>query len=302
MKALYMRYAAVFALIVVLTACSDNAPGNDSSMNPAASAPTLADIAPVEGMCAGWRRSLAQGRHVNKVEACLRQKALDNRPEAVKEATAMVDWDIDGKGDSELEPLITALSQYPEPGSLERYLASQSLLPNAPGEYHRLDQALTASDYLRDKGNIHWFDVETGMFPNYHDELLAEVARLSDLGEVRFTEKPPSDYDAYEEPYRLKAVVAGKTYRQEAENHGDWYDLHAVLMLLNRIALDQSSQSRFVTLPTGDQTAIIWVVEEQKLARLVGEGLVSLSPAELSMQTGKAFEAEVRNKFGGTVE
>lgn len=278
-----------------LLACTDALPEKSTSENdPFASLP---NSPPAEGRCGGWRRSLAQGRHVSEVEACLREKALADRPRAIEEAKVMADWSVLEKGDSELKALIMALAKYPEPGSLERYLVSRSLLPNEPDQYNRLDRALTAADYLRERGNIHWFDVETGMFPNYHDDLLADIAELSDFGEVAFSEIPPSNFDADEEPYLLKALVAGKAYQQEAENYGDWYDLGAVLKLMNRIALDQDLESRFVTLATGDQTAIVWVVDDRELTLLVDEGLVTLGADELAMQNGKAFEAEVRSSF-----
>lgn len=257
----------------------------------------LSDVPPAEGMCVGWRMSLVMGRHVDDVEHCLRQKALRDRPEAVEEANQMIGWEIKENSFSELMPLIAALSKYPEAGSLKDFLRAQSLLPNEPDEYSQLDKALTASDYLRELGNIYWFDAETGTFPNHHDYLLEQIAALSDLKDIDFAEEPPSDYEAENEPYLLKAEVMGKSYQKEAVNYGDWYDIGAVLMLLNRIAVEQSAESRFVTLPTGDQTAIIWVVENQILTSLLDEGLVRLSPEELSMQTGKAFEVEVKKEL-----
>lgn len=254
----------------------------------------LTDTPPADGMCAGWRKSLAKGARVSDVEQCLREKALRDRPGAVKEAEVMLGWQIKEGHHSQLKVLVATLSSYPEPGSLKRYLAAHALLPNKPGEYSRLDTALTVSDYVTELGNIYWFDAETGTFPNNHDHLLAEVAALSGLKEARFTEKPPTDYDAEDEPYLLNATFKGKSYQQVAKNYGDWYDIGAVLMLLNRIAVDQAINSRFVTLPTGDQTATVWTVDNEKLTQLQAEGLIRLSAAEVSMQTGKAFEEEVR--------
>jgi len=280
---------------LALSGCDESA--NEEAEPAAKQKSVVSEAPPAKGMCAGWRNSLEKGRHVGDVESCLRQKALANRPEAVEEAKEMMDWKIKETDFSQLKPLIAALSKYPEAGSLRRYLKTQSLLPNDPDKYSRLDQALTASDYIRELGNIHWFDAETGMFPNHHDYLLKEVAALSDLKNTDFTEVPPSDYGAEDEPYVLKATVNGKAYQKKAGNYGDWYDVGAVLMLLNEIAVDQSRQSRFVTLQTGDQTAIIWVVENNTLNSLLDQGLVRLSPEELSMKTGKAFEAKVKKQL-----
>ncbi len=256
-------------------------------------APTESDdTAPREGSCVGWRNSLAKGSRTDDVEYCLREKALRDRPAAVEEAKVLLGWKIKEEvGYSQLKPLLAALTGYPEAGSLKDHLSDLSLLPNPPdSEYSALDEALTAADYLGELGNIYWFDVETGMFPNEHDYLLAAVAALSGLKDARFSEKPPADYEAENEPYLLSAEFQGKSYRQEAKNYGDWYDVHAVLKLLNRIAVDQKIPERFVTLPTGDQTAIIWVVDKEVLAQLLKEGLITLSRAELSMQEGKIFE------------
>ncbi|ROT95807.1 hypothetical protein EB809_18440 [Marinobacter sp. R17] len=94
----------------------------------------------------------------------------------------------------------------------------------------------------------------------------------------------------------------GNTYRQQAENYGDWYDLGAVMRLPNRMARNRSLETRFVTLPTSDQTAIVWAVDNDVLTRLMDEGLIALSPDEMAMTSGKAFEAEVREKLGVAVE
>lgn len=257
----------------------------------------LPNAAPLEGMCAGWRRNLAEGRNQNQVAYCLRTKALKDRIGATQEANEMSAWEIKETNHSDLKQLISSLSKYPEAGSLEKRLRELSLLPNQPNEYNNLDKALTATDYLTELGNIHWFDTETGMFPNNHDFLLQTVSEKSDIPDIIFNEVPPSSYDSDSEPYQLTASINGKSYHRKAQNYGDWYDVDAVLSLLNGIAVDQGRQSRFVSLPTGDQTSIIWVVNEDNLRQLVDEGLVQIGSPELSMQIGKEFEERVKDNF-----
>lgn len=291
MKQTCCSIAVMLALALLVSGCGG--PGHAPAETVADPLVGLPDTAPADGMCAGWQKSLAKGRRLDEVESCLRKKALNDRPGAVEEARELMGWEIREDSYSELKPLIAALAGYPEAGNLEHYLRSLSLLPNESGEYSRFDEALTASDYLRELGNIHWFDVETGMFPNQHDLLLRDLAALGDLGEITFSETPPSGFDSDDQPYVLGAEVNGTLYQRKAENYGDWYDLEAVLLLLNQVAVDQSANSRFVTLATYDQTAIVWAVDDQVLNQLIDKGLVSLSPAERSMQTGKAFEAAV---------
>jgi hypothetical protein len=70
------------------------------------------------------------------------------------------------------------------------------------------------------------FDVETGMFPNGHDSLLRNLARLTSpaLDAAVFEEIAPSDDVG---PYELRAYLKGKKYSIKANNLGDWYDVDA---------------------------------------------------------------------------
>ena len=63
---------------------------------------------------------------------------------------------------------------------------------------------------------------------------------------------------------------------------------------MNRVAVAEKFKSRFVVLPTGDQTAIIWSASDNALQTLSQRGLIALGDALLSMVSGKAFEDEVK--------
>ncbi|MCY0964683.1 hypothetical protein [Parathalassolituus penaei] len=253
---------------------------------------SLPNTAPVAGQCAGWQRDLATGSHQYEVEACLRQKALNDRAAAVADAMQMSNWIIRNSHTSDLKDVLVALIKYPAEGSLEKHLRDLSLLPNAPDE-EDVSTSITAAEYLMEMGNVYWFDTETGSFPNQHDYLLTEIAALSDLPALRFTEIPPAEGQD-DQPYRLQAVWEDKSWQRDAENLGDWYDVETVLSLLNQIALDLDASSRFVYLPTGDQTAAVWVVDQEKLAQLLTEGLLTDSGAMRSTLAGKNFEQAFR--------
>ena len=60
-------------------------------------------------------------------------------------------------------------------------------------------------------------------------------------------------------------------------------------------------RDRFVALPTGDQGACVWVVDHEKLDRLMEEGLIMLTPAELSMLSGKAAEKAAIERLGSEI-
>src|SRR5690606_19384187 len=113
---------------------------------------------------------------------------------------------------------------------------------------------ITVEDVLFARGRTEWFDAETGTFPNAHDALLAELAALASpvLDDVIFEEIPPAESEMDDGPYRLHAYADGKRYALRAENHGDWYDVHAVIGLVNALLVARNSDIRLVVLPTGD--------------------------------------------------
>lgn len=105
------------------------------------------------------------------------------------------------------------------------------------------------------------FDAESGSVPCRHDLLVGEFSRAS-AGHFR----PEVVLESYrsEEPaarggrYRLQFVHAGKVYRTELQDHGDWYDVAGVVGLIHRALSDAGVAERFVPVNTGDQTAI-WI-------------------------------------------
>lgn len=305
----FLQCVAAIAAVLLAAGCSDSGEHqiqvtsvqSQSVISKSASAESrkveLSNIAPKAGMCAGWQKYLAEGLNHYEVASCLRAKALKDREGAVQEAIEMSEWDIKETGYSDLKQLIFSLAKYPEAGSLEKRLRALDLLPNEPDEYSNLHEAVTAADYLTTIGNTYGFDTETGMFPNDHHLLLGEIAAQSGLVNVEFSEIPPSSHESENEPYKLAASTNGKIYHRKAKNYGDWYDVDAVLSLLNEIAKDRNSQTRFVSLPTEDQSSIILIIEEQKLRELLNEGVIQLASSELAMELGKVFEERVQNSI-----
>lgn len=149
---------------------------------------------------------------------------------------------------------------------------------------------------LQAAGYAHWFDVETGEFPNQHDGLLRELAELvrPALDGVVFEEVAPSDDEG---PYQLFAYADGMRYRTRAENHGDWYDVDAVLRLLDALLQARKSSDRYLALDTGDQTLIVVGGPRRAIdAALAQKLLIPGDPAEAE-RAGKAFEAQVLDRL-----
>lgn len=149
---------------------------------------------------------------------------------------------------------------------------------------------------LQAAGYAHWFDVETGEFPNQHDGLLRELAELvrPTLDGVVFEEVAPSDDEG---PYQLFAYADGMRYRTQAENHGDWYDVDAVLRLLDALLQARKSSDRYLALDTGDQTLVVVGGPRRAIdAALAQKLLIPGDPAEAE-RAGKAFEAQVLDQL-----
>ncbi|HOX47190.1 MAG TPA: hypothetical protein PK668_26585 [Myxococcota bacterium] len=181
---------------------------------------------------------------------------------------------------------------------LGRKLQKVGLLPAGPLP-EGVSGAVSVRQALEAAGRVHSFDTETGQFPNEHDGLLAALAALAGppLSAAAFEEVPPPDPEGGGRPYVLRGYLGGKRYTVSAEDLGDWYDVDAVLVLLEAMLRDQGSSVRLVPLPTGDQTASILAAEGAALERARAEGLIQLGEADEGRSRGKAFEDEVLRKI-----
>lgn len=142
------------------------------------------------------------------------------------------------------------------------------------------------------------FDVETGMFPNEHDSLLRSLSMLVGpaLEHVIYEEKAPRLGDE-REPYQLTAYSNGKRFRRPAQNLGDWYDLSAVLDLLNAVAAERQLPERFHLLATFDQIAMVVAAPPAAIDKAVEARLIALGDPGQAEASGKAFEEEVRQQI-----
>ncbi|MBL0028335.1 MAG: hypothetical protein IPO95_04350 [Rhodanobacteraceae bacterium] len=161
--------------------------------------------------------------------------------------------------------------------------------PDHPGD------ATTADDLLVEAGHGYWFDVETGTFPNEHDSLLRSLADTvrPALDDVVFEEIAP-DIDDEDGGYVLRAYVDGQMLETAAENLGDWYDVDAVLRLLDAALLERRSDQRFVLLETMDQTATIIGGPGDVLRAALDAGLITSGDPKAAEALGKSFEDRVK--------
>jgi len=196
--------------------------------------------------------------------------------------------------------LVKALADHRTLAALEQRLQSVGLLPAGARPVTAVPP-VTVEELLEAHGRLTRFDVETGMFPNMHDGLAADLWRLTGLSPIAFEEIPPVYRDGKEEgEYRLRAFTAQHEYSVIAKNHGDWYDVDAVLRVLDRVLSDQNSELRSQVLPAYDQTATVIMAPPAAVAAASQLGLLFTEPSAPSAETrGKQFEAEVLRRIGG---
>ncbi|MGC4119935.1 MAG: hypothetical protein QM765_36230 [Myxococcales bacterium] len=223
---------------------------------------------------------------------CLSQLASLDRAKAVEAAKALPP---SRPGDA-LAEVAVALVKFPEKGALETRLAELGFTAvpgaeNEPGE----EEPIAVKAVLTRLGRLTSFDTETDRFPNEHDGLMADLATLvrPALDGVAFEEIAPEESRMDDDPYVLRAYLDGSRYELSAANNGDWYDLNAVLGLMNALLAARKSDARLVTLPTGDQTAAVLGGPEKGIRALAEAGLVTAESPSAGMRNGKQFEKQV---------
>jgi hypothetical protein len=115
-----------------------------------------------------------------------------------------------------------------------------------------------------------------------------------ELDEAVFEEQAPDEDESDSMPYQLFVYAGDKRYHTQAENLGDWYDIDAVLRLMNAVMEDRKSAARFTSLATEDQTMIIVAAPPAVVAKAAKDGLLKLGDAGEATRAGKEFEEQVR--------
>lgn len=239
-------------------------------------------------------------RHSWKRLDCLTALVGIDRARAVKIAK-LLDATLAHNGDqARLRLAARALVLFPEAGALEARLKQLGAIAanDQPRPDSQAPAAIGADELLERYGRVDAFDVETGTFPNEHDKLLRQLALLARdaLAGTVFEEVPPASANG-EGEYLLRAYFGGKRYEVSARNLGDWYDVRAVLGLLNSLLATRGSDLRFVTLPTGDQTARVLAAPAAALETLTSQGLLQVERPEAGMEDGKAFERQMMEQL-----
>ncbi|MDB5340117.1 MAG: hypothetical protein JWN70_5736 [Planctomycetaceae bacterium] len=145
------------------------------------------------------------------------------------------------------------------------------------------------------------FDVETGMLPCRHDELVTTLAKstrgrfVPTAAHETWHQKNADDYEA---PYTLQFVMNDRLYQAQIRNKGDWYDLERVITMVNTAVSDAGHKERFIALATGGQVAMFVFADPEKLLPLAKRFHMALSQdLEEAMKKGIEFDELVRDRY-----
>ena len=231
---------------------------------------------------------------------CLEHLALLNRARAVKAAATIVA----GADDPDTRELLATLARCPDAAQLDARMRAAGLDAGAPdGGATDATLGLTVRGRLQGTPRLHSFDAETGSYPNEHDSLLRALAQLAGPRfpptvfeeltgrpgkEVTVDSEESADDDTG--PYTLVAYTGGQRLETTAANYGDWYDITAVLGLLNVIARDAGLETRFASLATTGQIAHVVALPEPALRGLADAGLLLFDGGDEARTSGRDFE------------
>lgn len=150
------------------------------------------------------------------------------------------------------------------------------------------------------------FDVETGMLPCRHDQLLLDFARSSRgifTPEAVCQQWHQRDSEDFGADYTLQFIFDGRLYRVRLRNQDDWYDVERLVLAVNRALQDAGHAERFHVLSGGGQIAeFVFATPEaaEKLARDVY--LPVDQDLDQAIREGKEFEQRVLEEYGGDSE
>jgi hypothetical protein len=184
--------------------------------------------------------------------------------------------------------LYAQVTAEPDAGSLVRLLGNNKTTlidSERPGSPRLRELGLEAGEPDAPPRRVR-FEPKAPGVPARHDELLRALAELAGpvLSGVEFGEWAPAGREG---DYELTAAMGAGRVRTAALNFGRWYDLDAVLGLLNAVLRERGSPLRFVALATTDRFATVLVGPEGGIQAAAAEGLIEVGEASYAMNAGR---------------
>jgi hypothetical protein len=154
---------------------------------------------------------------------------------------------------------------------------------------------------LGQAGILTGFDVETGVLPCGHHRLILDFAANStgrfhpECAVEIWHRKNEEDFEA---PYTVRFIDRGRLYTFGAENHGDWYDVEAVVQAINFALETAGKAERFIALDGDGQVALYVLADPKAFRPIAAKYALPLSDEpDKAMRDGKAFEQKVIEQF-----
>lgn len=141
------------------------------------------------------------------------------------------------------------------------------------------------------------FDPESGSFPTGHHFLLADIASMTRgaLDGAAFEEIAPESSDS-DTPYTIRAYHRGLVYSVQTEDASDWYDLSAVLGLVNTLLRDAESDLRAVSLYNYGDGGQVLVAPKDAILRALADGLLRSDREAASATVGDTSQQKAREQ------
>lgn len=160
-----------------------------------------------------------------------------------------------------------------------------------------VDPFLVFSHVLQGLGYAAGFDTETGTFPNRHDLLIAETLVMGSAGRFK-VEKSVEAFVSDGEFYKVAFKSGGKWFQFKAEHFGDWYDVYAVQLAVNRALQESNVEERFFSMPTGGQDSLLVIAKPKVFDAVCKELMIPVAAdANEARRLGKEFEETVRRQL-----
>lgn len=211
-------------------------------------------------------------------DLCLRWLAELDRAEAVRQAQRLAPLRID----LGLRPVVAALSQFPEEGSLEKHLAALGMLelphrPKGPADFHfvKARAPITAVDLLSRAGRATSLSAEDGEGVTTA-RVLRVIGRAVEpaFDQVFFTndQRDPSMVSAYVDDGRLSI---------KGPELGAWFDGQTLEKLTNAFLQARQAKVRVLSVVRTESEEVVLVSgPPAALAKLTQEGLLVPETAE----------------------
>lgn len=244
------------------------------------------------------RRPSERARVAGLLDACAHgtSRELAGPPSTCLARLATIDWEraratasgLDADADPALGGVVRTLTQFPSVNDLTLALRTRNLLG---GPRASEAAAVTVTSVMASYGRA-WTLGRSGLVAFGHDRLARHLLRLGGLEDVVVDETAPmqppgaTPLALLGEATHLRATSHGDTFAVDTASDGEFYDLDAIVGLLNVVARARGANVRYLVVVDPLSYEAVVVGPPGELASAVAEGLLevpspTVSPPEL---------------------